>query len=129
MKTNWKRFIIVLGVGALLCVALPAQSNAQDAAGKLGRGFASCTLGWLEIPGNIYDEGMRNGWLMGGTVGFAKGLGMTVIRTLVGVWDLVTFPIPAPDEYNSILKPDYPWGYFTGEGEVTVPASSISPIR
>ncbi|MBM3887871.1 MAG: exosortase system-associated protein, TIGR04073 family [Verrucomicrobia bacterium] len=129
MNINWKRFVIVLGVGVLLCAAVPVQSNAQDAASKLGRGFAGCVLGWLEISGNIYDEGTRNGWLMGATVGFAKGIGMTVVRTLVSVWDLVTFPIPAPDEYNSILKPDYPWGYFTGEGEVTVPASSISPIR
>ena len=58
-----------------------------------------------------------------------KGIGMVVVRTLVGVWDLVTFPIPAPDEYNSILKPDYPWGYFTGEGEVTVPATTAAPAR
>jgi putative exosortase-associated protein (TIGR04073 family) len=112
-----------------MATSLPSVAPAQDAATKFGRGIAACALGWLELPGNIYDEGTKNGWLMGATAGFGKGIGMTVVRTLIGVWDLVTFPIPAPDEYNSILKPDYPWGYFTGEGEVTVPATTAAPAR
>ena len=128
MKLKSIGFAVVLGLG-VMAASVPATVQAQDAANKFGRGFAACALGWLELPGNIYDEGTKNGWVMGSTVGFGKGIGMVVVRTLVGVWDLVTFPIPAPDEYNSILKPDYPWGYFTGEGEVTVPATTAAPAR
>ncbi|MCX6907354.1 MAG: exosortase system-associated protein, TIGR04073 family [Verrucomicrobia bacterium] len=128
MKLKTIGLAVILGVG-VMAVSLPSVAPAQDAATKFGRGIAACALGWLELPGNIYDEGTKNGWLMGATAGFGKGIGMTVVRTLVGVWDLVTFPIPAPDEYNSILKPDYPWGYFTGEGEVTVPATTAAPAR
>ena len=117
-----KRSIVLLSLCAGLGLMMPSQTQAQDAASKLGRGFAGCTLGWLELPGNIWSEAQKNGWVMGLTAGFGKGIGMTIVRTVLGVWDFVTFPIPAPDEYNSILKPDYPWGYFTGEGEVTVPA-------
>lgn len=128
MKLKTIGLAVILGVG-VMAASLPSVAPAQDAATKFGRGIAACALGWLELPGNIYDEGTKNGWLMGSTAGFGKGIGMTVVRTLVGVWDLVTFPIPAPDEYNSILKPDYPWGYFTGEGEVTVPATTAAPAR
>jgi len=128
MKLKTIGLAVILGVG-VMAASLPSVAPAQDAATKFGRGIAACALGWLELPGNIYDEGTKNGWLMGATAGFGKGIGMTVVRTLVGVWDLVTFPIPAPDEYNSILKPDYPWGYFTGEGEVTVPATTAAPAR
>ncbi|MBI5396803.1 MAG: exosortase system-associated protein, TIGR04073 family [Verrucomicrobia bacterium] len=124
MKSLCKRLVVVASLCAALGWLAPADCHAQEAADKLGRGFAAIVLGWLELPGNIYEEGTKNGWLLGATAGFAKGIGMTVVRTLVGVWDFVTFPIPAPDEYHSILKPDYPWGYFTGEGEVTVPAPS-----
>ena len=127
MKLKTIGFAVILGVGVLAASLSTAQ--AQDAANKFGRGFAGCTMSWLELPGNIYDEGTKNGWVMGATVGFGKGIGMVVVRTLVGVWDMVTFPFPAPDEYNSILKPDYPWGYFTGEGEVTVPATAAAPVR
>jgi putative exosortase-associated protein (TIGR04073 family) len=128
MKLKTIGLAVILGVG-VMATSLPSVAPAQDAATKFGRGIAACALGWLELPGNIYDEGTKNGWLMGATAGFGKGIGMTVVRTLIGVWDLVTFPIPAPDEYNSILKPDYPWGYFTGEGEVTVPATTAAPAR
>jgi putative exosortase-associated protein (TIGR04073 family) len=128
MKLKSIGFAVIFGLG-VMAASLPGTAQAQDAATKFGRGIAGCALSWLELPGNIYEEGTKNGWLMGSTVGFGKGIGMVVVRTLVGVWDLVTFPIPAPDEYNSILKPDYPWGYFTGEGEVTVPATTASPAR
>ena len=128
MKLKTMGFAAILGLG-VMAMSLPGSARAQDAANKFGRGFAGCTLGVLELPGNIYEEGTKNGWVMGATVGFGKGIGMVVVRTLVGVWELVTFPLPAPDEYNSILKPDYPWGYFTGEGEVTVPATTATPAR
>jgi putative exosortase-associated protein (TIGR04073 family) len=124
MKSICKRCVILVSLCAAIGLLTPTDSSAQEAADKLGRGFAGIVFGWLELPGNIYEEGTKNGWVMGATAGFAKGIGMVIVRTLVGVWDFVTFPIPAPDEYNSILKPDYPWGYFTGEGEVTVPAPS-----
>jgi putative exosortase-associated protein (TIGR04073 family) len=128
MKSLLKRLVVLALLFLTAGSVIAPDARAQEAADKLGRGFAGILLGWLELPGNIYDEGMKNGWIMGATAGFGKGIGMVVVRTLVSVWDFVTFPIPAPDEYNSILKPDYPWGYFTGEGEVTVPAP-VSPRR
>jgi putative exosortase-associated protein (TIGR04073 family) len=125
MKNHSKRSLLLGGLFAAACVLMPVQSQAQDAGQKLGRGLAGLLAGWVELPGNIYDESNRHGWVSGATLGFAKGIGMTVARTLVGAYEFITFPIPAPDEYNPILKPEYPWSYFSGEGEVIVPASSV----
>jgi len=44
--------------------------------------------------------------------GFAKGLGMIVPRVLVGVYEFVSAPFPAPAGYRAILKPEFPWDYF-----------------
>ena len=118
-----RRLSIAACVLAGTLAALPADarevrrggaSSPHTALGKLGRGLAGMTTGFLELPGNIYaisrDDGPGSGW----TIGFAKGLGMIPVRTLVGVYEFLTAPIPAPAEYGPIILPDYPWGYFDG---------------
>ena len=71
------------------------------------------TTGFLEVPGNMYRDGQAEG--PGGVaLGFAKGLGLLVPRTLVGVYEFVTAPIPAPAGFRPILTPEFPWGYFEG---------------
>ena len=89
----------------------PAPATAQTAVDKLLRGLAGMTCGVLEFPGNIYRETNQNG-ASGIPVGFAKGVGMIVVRELAGVYEFVTSPLPFPDGYRPLLEPDYPWGYF-----------------
>jgi putative exosortase-associated protein (TIGR04073 family) len=97
----------------LLVCAAPA--GAQTALRKLGRGLAGMTTSFLEFPGNIVAETREQGPAVGIPLGFAKGLGMIVARTLVGVYEFVTAPIPAPADYRPLLRPEFPWGYFEGE--------------
>lgn len=47
---------------------------------------------------------------MGLTIGLAKGLGMSVIRTGAGIYDAVTFPFPVPQDYEPLLEPEYVLG-------------------
>lgn len=95
---------------ALLLAVAPA-ANAQTAAEKFGRGLAGMTCGFLEIPGNIVKETREKG-AIGFPLGLAYGLGMTVTRELVGVYEFVTAPFPVPAGFQPILSPEYPWGYF-----------------
>jgi hypothetical protein len=37
---------------------------------------------------------------------------MLVVRELVGVNELVTAPLPAPEDFRPILEPEFPWDYF-----------------
>ena len=99
--------------GALL-VLTPASAHAYDAADKLGRGLSGMVAGVLELPGNMKEEIDDRG-AEGAGIGFAKGLGMIVVRELVGVYEFVSAPIPAPDGYRPVLDPAYPWGYFTND--------------
>jgi putative exosortase-associated protein (TIGR04073 family) len=100
----------VLAAIAIVLVALE-DASAQTALRKAGRGLAAMTTGFLEVPGNMYRDGKEQG--PGGVaLGCAKGLGLLVPRTLVGVYEFVTAPIPAPAGFRPILRPEFPWEYF-----------------
>ena len=40
-------------------------------------------------------------------VGFFKGIVQGVIRTGSGLWDIVTFPLALPKDYEPLYRPDY----------------------
>jgi len=109
----------VLSSGAIAILAVAVWSPAASADSplhKAGRGLAAITTPFLEIPGNIKVTTEEHGAPAGWTEGFAMGLGMTVIRPVVGVYELITAPFPAPSNYRPILAPEYPWSYF-GSGD------------
>lgn len=95
-----------------LCLLPAGPAEAQSAARKFGRGLAAMTTGFLEIPGNIVEEHRERGPVYGFTLGFAKGLGGVVVRELVGVYEFVTAPFPIPEDFEPIIQPEFPWGYF-----------------
>ena len=76
---------------------------------KLARGAANFVTGWVEFPKQIYLVGNKEGWLMGSLRGPIDGLGMFVARTVAGVYEVVTFPLPIPPQYQPMLKPEYVW--------------------
>ena len=100
-----KALIISLALVMILSVA--TASFAQDPAKKLGRGVANILTGWVELPKNIYNTSIETNPLVGLTVGTAKGIGMTIVRTGAGVYEVVTFPFPLPEDYMPILEPEF----------------------
>jgi putative exosortase-associated protein (TIGR04073 family) len=97
---------------AALVLLLASPAGAQTAPRKFGRGLAAMTTSVLEVPGNIVAESRARGYGEGIPLGFAKGLGMIIPRTLVGVWEFLSAPFPVPAGYGPILEPEFPWGYF-----------------
>ena len=104
------RIYLLAAVTALTLFSFP-NAHAQTSAQKFGRGLAGMTCGFLEIPGNIVKETRAQG-AIGFPIGLAMGLGMTVSRELVGVYEFVSAPFPLPSGYRPILSPEYPWDYF-----------------
>jgi putative exosortase-associated protein (TIGR04073 family) len=99
---------IILCLGILMVLTLVASTSyAQDPAKKLGRGVANVLTGWVELPKNIYDTSVEDNPLSGLTIGLAKGVGMTIVRTGAGVYETVTFPFPIPEGYEPVLEPEF----------------------
>jgi putative exosortase-associated protein (TIGR04073 family) len=91
----------------LLAIGIMQQAYAQDAGKKLLRGIANVLTGWVEIPKNIYNESVNSNVLVGLTWGTVKGAGWTVVRTVAGAYEVVTFPFPIPEGYSPIVEPEY----------------------
>ena len=102
---KYKGLIIMLVM--VMVMALATASYAQDPAKKLGRGLANILTGWIELPKNIYDTSVEDNPLAGLTIGLAKGVGMTIVRTGAGIYEVVTFPFPIPEDYGPVLEPEF----------------------
>ncbi len=91
-----------------------ANQNFDDEIGqgpvrKLGRGICNVAFGVFEIPIQVYKTNETTGGLAAWTYGLMKGVGRFIERELVGVLDIVTFPIPLPGA--STQKYGSGWGY------------------
>lgn len=82
---------------------------ALQPAKKLARGVTNLATGWLEVPKQVYEVGREEGWLVGLARAPFDGLGMSVARTVAGMYEMVTFPIPAPFDYQPLLEPTFVW--------------------
>jgi len=97
---------------ALALVLCTTAAHAGSPLRKLGRGLANVTCGFLELPGRIVEENRTRKPVEGTALGFVEGLGGIVVRELVGVYEVVTSPFPAPANYRPIIEPEFPWGHF-----------------
>lgn len=109
-----KRVVSVLAVLSFLSLAA-GPALAEDYSGhagrgavtKLFRGIVNAATGWIEIPKQVSLEWQDKGPARGVTVGFAKGLGWAVARSVVGAYEIITFPVPVPEGYRHIMEPEY----------------------
>ena len=77
---------------------------------RAARGLANAGLGVVvEVPKTVYYDTLEDGPLYGLTVGLLEGLSWGIARTLVGVYEVVTFPFPVPEGYRPIYQPPYPF--------------------
>ena len=104
-------------IAVLLAVAVCATSlaRADDGSifskmgGKLARGITNIATGWLEIPKQIYVVGHEEGWVKAVIRGPVDGFGMFGARTLAGAYEILTFPVPLPPQYQPMVRPEYVW--------------------
>jgi putative exosortase-associated protein (TIGR04073 family) len=91
--------------------APPQPSYGDKVLQKLGWGFTNMALGWLEIPKNTILTVNQTNLLFGVIGGPVKGALHTAGRTLCGVLDLLTAPLPT----EPIAKPTFIWQDFQTE--------------
>jgi putative exosortase-associated protein (TIGR04073 family) len=109
MKKSVCAALIILLVISLTGLAYAGECKAKDMAcgamEKAGRGLKNLCLGWTDIPMSIYQvtNDSKNPAL-GLTAGAWDGFKKAFPRTISGLVDVVTFPIP--DYKKSPVKPD-----------------------
>ena len=110
MKNRW----VLMGLVAMsLGLSASSLAWAQDPIHKMGRGVVNVLTGWLELPKQIHLGSREENPVLGLGWGLVKGAGLTVLRSGVGIYEAVTFPLPYPKDfaspYEQMELPDYAW--------------------
>jgi putative exosortase-associated protein (TIGR04073 family) len=109
---NVKLVSALLASALLVCLTAQAETDeapkGHNALRKLGRGVSNILFGVVEVPNQITKTTADHGGAAGATYGVGKGLVRWIGRELVGVYEIVTFPIPFPRGYKPVMKPEFP---------------------
>lgn len=104
--------LAVLLFGIMLSPLVDARESSQQIeqsygsyiGTKLGTGLANMATGWIEIPKNTINLTNQADYVFFGFIGgMIKGTLHTVGRTMTGVLDVITFPLPTKPMIRSGL--------------------------
>ncbi len=101
----------IAAIVVMVCVLVSGVcvgAFANEPKDKLSRGVANVFSSVLEIPQNIDTEWKESkNAVVGCLAGTFKGLFWGLARAASGLWDVATFAFPLPEEYGSIIQPEY----------------------
>ena len=112
-RNGWRR---VVCVSLILCgVATPVlaeevSSQINGPLRKLGRGIANVATCPVEVLRTAESVGLREGYLSGLTVGVLQGAWRTVLRGVIGVFEVATFYEEIPPGYKPLIQPEFAFG-------------------
>jgi putative exosortase-associated protein (TIGR04073 family) len=111
MNTASRAVLLAVAISTVIAgQALGEELTKSTPGQKALRGATNLSLGLvLELPRTIYYETKAQGPLLGIPAGFLAGFGLGLMRTVVGAYELLTFPIAVPDDYKPILSPPFPF--------------------
>ena len=102
-----RKFIVILIAVLIISNLTTTACFAQEPLRKLGRGLANIATGLVEIPKQVISISKEKNLATGLTWGWVKGAGMGLLRTASGIYEIMTFPIPAPAEYEPVISPEF----------------------
>lgn len=121
---NFSACLIVLLLTASPALALeitpgkPAQiETAGSPQRKLQRGFLNIALAPLEFSHNLWSVKGKDSLVPTWITGSVVGIGKTTGRALAGVYELATFWMPYPANYEPLVKPEFAWEHLPPEPE------------
>ena len=83
------------------------QAEGGTAVKKLARGATNTFTGWVEVPKRIQETSQESGAGAGFTWDLLRGLGYGFFRTAAGLYEVITFPFPAPPGYAPVIQPEF----------------------
>jgi len=105
--------VIAAALGLLLAATAEASgpyyktSTAARVTRKFTRGVFNVALGFVEIPKAINEDARKVDWFTGFWTGLCKGTGRMLERAGVGVYEIISFPVPCPEKYEPIILPEF----------------------
>lgn len=90
----------------VFCGVVSSQAGyCENVIRKLGRGICNVVAVPFEVAYNIEDVGEESGVMAGATYGVVRGLGHGLVRGVIGVYEVVTFPV----SQTEIVEPEFIW--------------------
>ncbi len=74
---------------------------------KLQRGFVNMALSPIELSHELHKEKGKDEYFPTWLSGLSRGGVFTLGRALSGLYDVLTFPIPLPEGYESLIMPEF----------------------
>jgi putative exosortase-associated protein (TIGR04073 family) len=107
----------LLTVALLMAVAAMCRADIHDPPSndygptrKLGRGISNLLFGITELPTTIAKVNDTEGNSAATGYGVVRGVGRSVMRMQAGIFEILTFPIPAVrGTYFPVLESDVHW--------------------
>ncbi|MEI6297640.1 MAG: exosortase system-associated protein, TIGR04073 family [bacterium] len=118
MKTLLKlfsaMFILLTLAASLQAAEIENEGTPQR---KLQRGFLNIALSPLEISNELSKEKKNDTFPPSWVAGAGRGAAFMMGRALVGVYELVTFPLPYPANYKAVLSPEFAWQHLPADSK------------
>jgi putative exosortase-associated protein (TIGR04073 family) len=86
---------------------LSSNAYAGGAFDKLGRGVSNTATGWIEAFNSVGEEWNENHNVADSLGKIPEGLLKAGLRTVAGIYEIVTFPLPVPRDYKSVITPEF----------------------
>lgn len=102
-----RKVLLILVAIVLISNVMITPCHASEVMRKLGRGITNSLTGVVEIPKKMYLISKNDNLALGLTWGLVKGTAVGLLRTTAGVFETLTFPIPAPADYEPIIHPEF----------------------
>lgn len=101
------RKIVLLFAAVVVITTVITTPCFADPLRKLGRGLANTLTGVVEVPKKVILTCKDENPLMGFTWGLVKGTAVGILRSATGLYETLTFPIPAPAGYEPMIHPEF----------------------
>ncbi len=100
----------VLAIGLMPAAwAAEGLSYMEGSTRKLGRGIANAVTCPAELIRTPELVSRRDGYVAGLTVGIVQGAWHMIARGATGLYDVVTFPVAIPQNFEPVIYPEFIW--------------------
>ena len=82
---------------------------------KLQRGFLNIALSPIDISHELSKEKRKDSFPPSWFAGLGRGGAFAFGRALAGVYEVVTFPLPLPGNYEPVVEPEFVWEHLPAD--------------